>query len=249
VEATSGQVEPAPIEEYRPEQQQWLAWAEEEVGGDLQLARTAAQAAIASLAEGCDSNAAAERALTVVGVSSCRFTDGKAALAGHRLVLHVRGITTAVSLDTLLSVDAKLEPDNSVSLAIQVSGAPTPQAIHGAESTEKVQALLSAIHLAAPRCRTGWAQPDLTQRRQILRDRITDLVMQGFVVVYQTDDQAQLKQPKEFNTNLFIVLLIVGFVLIELPMIIYLIVYLLKRDTILALRIDDWGRLTEQRTA
>jgi len=233
----------------RPEYQQWIAWAESEVGGDPKLAMSAAQAAIAALAEGLDSNSAAERALDVVGVSSCRFMDGKAVLAGERLVVEHGGVTTAVPMEALYSVDAKLESDGRVSLAIQVSGAPRSEDIHGAESTEKVQALLAAIHMAAPRCRTGWAQPDLPSRRQILRDRILELVTQGFVVVYQTDDQAQLKKPKEFNTNLFIVLLIVGIVLIELPMIIYLIVYLVKRDTLLSLRVDEWGRLAEQRMA
>jgi uncharacterized membrane protein len=225
--------------------EQWLAWADSEVGGNPTLAMSASQAAIAALGEGLDSNSAAERALAVVGVSSCRFMNGKAVLAGDRLVVQHRGVTTAVPTEALYSVEAKLESDGSVSLAIQVNGAPRSEDIHGAESTEKVQALLGAIHVAAPRCRTGWAQPDLASRRQVLRDRIVDLAMQGFLVIYQTDDQAQLKKPKEFNTNLFIVLLIVGIVLIELPMIIYLIVYVLRRDTLLYLRVDEWGRLSE----
>lgn len=238
-----------PTEDSDPGYQQWLAWAEGELGGDKELARSAAHTAIAALAEGLDASAAAERALTVRGVTSCRFTDGRAVLAGDRLLIQRGGVTSAVRLETLNAVEGKLEPDNTVSLLIRINGNTTSDAIRGAESTEKAQALLTAMQTAAPGCRIGWTHPDVTQRRQILRDRIMDLGMQGFQVVYQNDDQAQLKKPKEFNTNLFIVLLIVGFVLAELPMIIYLIVYLFKRDTLLNIRIDEWGRLSEQRVA
>jgi len=246
VDATNREMEPAPIVDSGPRQGEWLSWAEEQVGGDHDLARSAAQAAITSLAEGLDSNAAAQHALAVVGVSSCRFTDGRAVLAGNRLIVQNRGITSSLPLDTLFSFEAKLERDNTVSLVVQVVGTATSQTFPGAESTGKAQAMLTAVQAADPHCRTGWTQPDVTAKRQVLRDRIVELATQGFVVLYQTDDQAQLKKPKVFNTNVFIVLLIVGFVLIELPMIIYLIVYLFKRDTVVSLHVDEWGRLIER---
>lgn len=238
-----------PTEDSDPGYQQWLAWAEGEVGGDDKLARSAAHAALAALAQGLDATSAAERALTVAGVTSCRFVDGRVVLAGERLLIQRGGVASAVPVGTLNAIEGKLETDNTVSLQLQRNGAATSEAIRGAESAENVQALLVAVQSVAPSCRIGWMRPDVMQRRQVLRDRVVDLSMQGFQVVYQNDDQAQLKKPKEFNTNLFIILLIFGIVLIELPMIIYLIVYLFKRDTVLIIRIDEWGRLSEQRVA
>jgi len=83
----------------------------------------------------------------------------------------------------------------------------------------------------------------LESRKAALQARINHYLGQGYRVVSQTDTTAQLVKPKTFSC-LFAVIL---FVLMVLPFIIYLLYYMSKKDEVVYLSVDDYGKVSERR--
>jgi hypothetical protein len=78
-----------------------------------------------------------------------------------------------------------------------------------------------------------------TEKGKILSQEITRRQNQGWVLISQTGDSAQLTKPKSFNWGLFILLLIIGIFLIELPLFIYLIVFFVGKPELVTLTVND----------
>lgn len=78
----------------------------------------------------------------------------------------------------------------------------------------------------------------IKERSAILDNVIQGYLRSGYRVVTRSDTYAQLYKPKEFDfcTALIMVILVVG-------IIIYLIYYITKKDDVVYLQIDEYGRL------
>lgn len=79
----------------------------------------------------------------------------------------------------------------------------------------------------------------LTDKGKVLSAEVTRRQTQGWILVSQTDEAAQLTKPKTFSWGLFIVLLIIGIFLIELPLFIYLIVFAFSKPELVTLTVND----------
>jgi hypothetical protein len=73
----------------------------------------------------------------------------------------------------------------------------------------------------------------------MLKEAIAAYQSEGWILLNQTSDSAQLKKPKEFNAILFI-LGLVFFVALGL---LYLISYFVQKEEIVTLTTDDQGHL------
>jgi hypothetical protein len=92
---------------------------------------------------------------------------------------------------------------------------------------------------AAHRWQTG--QPrilTIDERRAILQRMIQHYVRQGYHVVNQTDTTAQMLKPKTFS--LFWALM--WFLMLGLGLIVYLLWYWAKRDQVVYLSVNEYGR-------
>ena len=83
----------------------------------------------------------------------------------------------------------------------------------------------------------------LDERRTILDRAIAEHTRRGFRVSSRTDTSAQLVNPKEFSclwATLWFLLLGVG-------VLVYLFYYASKRDTVVFVEVDPWGRVVDSR--
>ena len=76
-------------------------------------------------------------------------------------------------------------------------------------------------------------------RRDILETEVTKYVKQGYRVTSRTDTTAQLVKPKKFS-KLWAIL---WFCLLIFPFVIYILLYMAKKDKTIYLEIDKLGRI------
>ena len=62
---------------------------------------------------------------------------------------------------------------------------------------------------------------------------------EGWILVSRTSDSAQLKKPKEFNTAIFII----GLLLVVIIGVLYLILYAVEKEEIVTLSLEDQARV------
>lgn len=106
------------------------------------------------------------------------------------------------------------------------------------------------IQAEAKKCRFCGA--DLTQpetslqsaaKRVILKEAIVNYVNQGWVVMNQNEEMAQLQKPKKFNWGLFIFWCAISFFIIGGLGLLYLIYYAVKKDELVTLSVSEDGTL------
>jgi hypothetical protein len=79
----------------------------------------------------------------------------------------------------------------------------------------------------------------LTKKSKILSQEVTRRQQDGWVLISQTDEAAQMTMPKKFNWVWFWIWLIVGIFLIEIPFFIFLIVYFVQKPNLVTLTVND----------
>jgi flagellar basal body-associated protein FliL len=79
----------------------------------------------------------------------------------------------------------------------------------------------------------------LTKKSKILSQEVTKRQQDGWVLISQTDEAAQMTMPKKFNWVWFWIWLIVGIFLIEIPFFIFLIVYFVQKPELVTLTVND----------
>jgi hypothetical protein len=79
----------------------------------------------------------------------------------------------------------------------------------------------------------------ITKKGKVLSQEVTRRQNEGWVLISQTDEAAQMTKPKNFNWGLFFILLIVGIFLIELPLFIYIIVFAFGKPEMVTLTVND----------
>jgi uncharacterized membrane protein YvbJ len=87
--------------------------------------------------------------------------------------------------------------------------------------------------------KTTPAEEIAAEKADTLKEGIAAFESEGWVLLNQTSDSAQLKKPKEFNAALFILLLLL-FIIFG---ILYLIDYAVRKEELATLTTDDQGRL------
>jgi uncharacterized integral membrane protein len=80
-----------------------------------------------------------------------------------------------------------------------------------------------------------------TKKADTLNKAIAEYQADGWVLLNQTSNSAQLKKPKEFSTALFII----GILLFFIIGVIYLILYAVQKEELVTLKTDDQGNLVE----
>jgi uncharacterized membrane protein YvbJ len=89
------------------------------------------------------------------------------------------------------------------------------------------------IHVVTP-------EEDLAAKKaKKLNRAIAAYQSEGWILLSRTSDSAQLKKPKEFNTAIFII----GLLLVVIIGVLYLILYAVEKEEIVTITTDDQARV------
>lgn len=103
-----------------------------------------------------------------------------------------------------------------------------------------------------PHCGRSQANPNIMQgatsateltpaaRREILDATIARYSAMGYRLQSQTDTTAQLVRPKRFS----IVLALIGLLIAVVGLIVYLLIYLAQKDSVVFVQVDSFGKVT-----
>ena len=80
----------------------------------------------------------------------------------------------------------------------------------------------------------------LDQRRLVLQQSVAHYSAHGYRVVSQTDTTAQMMRPKRFS----FVAAVLWFFLFGIGLLVYIFYYLAKRDSLLFVQVDEFGKVT-----
>lgn len=91
------------------------------------------------------------------------------------------------------------------------------------------------VHVVTP------AEELAKKKADTLNKAIAEYQAEGWVLLNQTSNSAQLKEPKEFNTALFVI----GLLLFVIIGVLYLIFYAVQKEELVTLTTDDQANLVE----